>query len=390
MATAKKAKRKHISEHNLALFDRLAATVNADIRPYQRRICAQVLDYIDNDIKSIMLESPTGSGKTYLGLMISKMLHEKYGWNTGWVCMNRTLLEQAAAENIGRKINVPNIKFISMFEKNPPGNIDVLLHDEAQHDAASNAVRLHNILQPKIILGMTATPYRTDSMKLCFEKVVKDIGIAQLIKQGYLSPYNHFAIPNWNRTTVINTFLDGGFERWGKSFIFFLTTEQCEEAFHLLKKRGGSKYAKLCEVVTAKTDRARQLEDFHNGDLQLLIGMKTIAEGVNAPDLKTVFIRDSQRGPTIQMAGRVFRIHQDIPVKQVVQSEMTRYPITKAAMPIEQWLLKDGEWRSLKVNPMISKIAMNTTMLMASMVSAKPNSYLARHSGKRHKWTPDK
>lgn len=384
-ATAKTAKT--INPASLGLFDEILGNINAtrtalEVRPYQRRLCAQTLDFVNEGIKSVMLESPTGSGKTPIGLLIAKMLYQKFGWRCGWVCMNRTLLEQAAAENIARGIDVEGIKFISMFEKDPPTDVDFIIHDEAQHDAASNAARLHNLLKPRFILGMSATPYRTDSVKLCFEKVCKDIGIAQLIKQGYLSPYRHFAIKDWNVSTVVNTYLDGGLERWGKSFLFFLDTEQCEEAQRLLYAAG----IRNSEVVTGKTDRHRQLEDFRKGDLKLLIGMKTIAEGVNAPDLHTVFIRDSQRGPTIQMAGRVFRIFKDIPVKQIVQSEKTKYPMVKTALPVEQWLNKDGVWRSLKPNPKINNIVMQTTLMMGRMVSPPINKYLADRQGKKNRW----
>jgi hypothetical protein len=59
-----------------------------------------------------------------------------------------------------------------MFERNPPA-IDLLVVDEAEHDAASSMAHLHNVIHTKWILGLTATPFRTDQVKLCFVKVVK-------------------------------------------------------------------------------------------------------------------------------------------------------------------------------------------------------------------------
>jgi superfamily II DNA or RNA helicase len=73
---------------------------------------------------------------------------------------------------------------------------------------------LHNIIMPDFVLGMTATPFRTDSMKLCFSKVIKDAGIHQLIQDGYLSRYHHYTIPNWNPNTVAE-FYAADPTRWG-------------------------------------------------------------------------------------------------------------------------------------------------------------------------------
>lgn len=73
----------------------------------------------------------------------------------------------------------------------------ILIHN-CQHDAASSMAHLHSIIQSKWILGLSATPFRCDQIKLCFDKVVTDAGIHQLIKDGYLSPFDHYTIPSWD------------------------------------------------------------------------------------------------------------------------------------------------------------------------------------------------
>ncbi len=335
------------------LFDQFV-TPALQVRPYQKRICTKIHRFTALEgFKTVMVESPTGSGKTCMGLMAARMIQETTGLRVGWMCMNRTLLHQAEAENKAKGINV-KCEFFSMFDKNPP-QVDVLFHDEAQHDAATNAGRIHNEIRPKFIIGLTATPFRTDHVKLCFEKVIKDIGIYELIRQGYLSKYDHYTIKDFSIPNVIDLFVKER-QRWGKSFIFFLTKEQCYAAQTMIEQYGITD----SEVVHADTDRERQLNDFREGKLTCLIGMKTISEGIDAPDLKTVFVRDSAKGPTIQMAGRVFRRHNATPIKQIVQSEQTNWTMLKTAMPETQYLHTEGEWRTLQVNPHINRVAMNS------------------------------
>src|SRR5205823_2713125 len=80
--------------------------------------------------------------------------------------------------------------------------LGMLVVDEAQHDAASSMAYLHNRIQPRFILGLSATPFRADRVKLCFDTVLKDAGIARLIQGGYLSPFHHYTLPAYSPAAV--------------------------------------------------------------------------------------------------------------------------------------------------------------------------------------------
>ena len=130
-----------------------------------------------------------------MGLLIARVLQERLGVRVGWVAMRRYLLDQARAENDDKRIGV-RAEFISMFDKEPPTGLDLLVVDEAQHDAANSMAHLHQLIRPRFILGLSATPYRSDRVKLCFDSVLKDAGIQALIQDGYLSAYHHFTLPS--------------------------------------------------------------------------------------------------------------------------------------------------------------------------------------------------
>jgi len=346
--------------------DDLIAQTAVQPRPYQQRIVGKALEFFaDAGLRSVLIESPTGSGKTVMGLLVARALQERLGVRVGWVAMRRYLLDQARAENDDKRIGV-RAAFLSMFDKDPPAGLDLLVVDEAQHDAASSMAHLHQVIRPRFILGLSATPYRSDSVKLCFDSVIRDAGIASLIQDGYLSPYHHFTLPAYNPRSVVEHYLRDR-TRWGRSIFYFHTLEQCFAANALLKRAGVR-----CDVVTGSSDRDAQLEAFRSGRLDVLSNCLVLSEGFDCPELQTVFCRPSCKGLTIQMCGRVLRKHSAVPVKQIVQCSQTRWPFVRTAVAAAQFAWQHGEWRSLSLNPRINEVAGRTMRALARTRVALP------------------
>ncbi|PQO40824.1 helicase [Blastopirellula marina] len=352
----------------LAVLEDLFEGVDAQPRPYQVRIATKAIqallsanadpfDEFAGSSASVLIESPTGSGKTVMGLAIAQWMQKHFGLSIGWVSMRRNLLSQAQAENIARGFDV-KLELISMFDKDPP-KVDMLIVDEAQHDAAMSMANLHCTIRPQYILGLTATPFRGDRVKLCFDHVIRDAGIHQLIQDGYLSEYHHYTIPEYTPGSVAETYASD-IQRWGKSIVFFHRHDQCVECQEELTLRGIRS-----EIVTAKSDRDRQLAEFISGKLQVLINMNILTEGFDCPDLKTVFCRPSSKACTIQMCGRVFRKHASHAFKQVVQCQQTPHPILKTAAANEQYVWAGDQWNSLKMNRQIEAISQRSRRLIA-------------------------
>jgi superfamily II DNA or RNA helicase len=368
------------------MVDQIIAGTNVQPRPYQRRIVGKVLDmyggnhinkdgHQENAAKSIIIVSPTGSGKTVMGLLAAK------GWqamnpdiHVAWIAMRRNLLKQAESENISKGINVQNIHFVSMFDSEPESLIQakrdgkqiLLVIDEAQHDAASSMTHLHTIIDPSWILGLTATPFRTDKVKLVFDKVIQDAGIHALIQDGFLSRYDHYTIPDWHPETVAKHYSIEP-DRWGKSIFYFKNLTLCMQMQTEL-----AKYGHFAEVVTGDSDWEDQLDRFRDGEVKLLINCMKLTEGFDEPSLHTAWVRDSGKGCTMQMGGRAFRLYNSLPVKNVVQSKNTRWPFIKTAMPELQYLWQEDSWVSLKVNPFTNVINDNARMAIAQSTTKMP------------------
>ena len=340
-----------------------------EARDYQSRIVAKVLGHFAAGVGSVLVESPTGSGKTVMGLAVAADVQRRTGFRVGWCAMRRNLLRQVEREN-GRGFGV-ELTTISMFDKAPPP-VDLLVIDEAQHDGALSMANLHSCLKPKLILGLSATPYRSDRVKLCFEKIIRDAGIHRLIQDGYLSPYRHFTLPDWSPGRVARCYADDS-GRWGKSLMFFHTLAQCAAAQTQLAGRGVRS-----EIVTAKTDRDRQLADFEAGRLDVLVNMLLLAEGFDCPSLQTVFCRPSGKLPTVQMAGRALRRHPALPAKNVVQCAATRHPFPRTAAPAEQYLWQADTWRGVTPNAELDAVCRRMQGLLAQIEPEMPKYVIDR------------
>jgi superfamily II DNA or RNA helicase len=357
----------------------LIAGTDVQPRPYQQRIVGKAVDfYADKGLRSILLDSPTGSGKTVMGLLIAKALQQRLGVRVGWVAMRRYLLAQARAENESRRIGVEAV-YLSMFDREPPTALDLLVVDEAQHDAASSMAHLHQVIQPRFILGLSATPFRADRVKLCFDTVIKDAGIQTLIQDGYLSPYHHYTIPRHTPEEVVAFFVRER-RRWGKTLLYFHTLEQCHRADALLKAHGVRS-----DVVTGSSDREAQLEAFREDRLEVLTNCMMLSEGFDCPELKTVFCRPSCKGVTVQMGGRVLRKHPSLPFKQIVQCSQTRWPFLRTAAAALQYTWVDGQWRSLQANPFINQVNGRALQALAQLPVSLPSYVVQKTARPRHR-----
>lgn len=342
-----------------------------EFRPYQDRIVSKVIKYYyDENLKNLLIQSPTGSGKTLVALSIIKLMQTvEPSLKVSWVAMRKHLLAQADNENRLRGFN-NSINFISMFQYNDLPETDLLIVDESQHDSTNSCAHIHNTVKPKYVLGMTATPFRSDRVKLCFDKVINDAGIGELIRLGYLSQYHHWTIPTWNAEEICQFYIKES-KKWGQSIIFFHRHEQCYEARATLQEASIN-----CEVVTGTSDKEEQLRKFRCGEISVLLNCMMLTEGLDIPSLKTVFVRPSCKGLTIQMAGRVFRKFPGIPIKNIVQCTKTKWPFLRTAMPLKQhkWETNgsEGAWTSIEGNNNSEVGVENITVALAQIVTELP------------------
>ena len=311
-------------------------------RGYQQEAVEKCLKaFTEGGRSSVMLESPVGSGKTYMALELVHRLQDKLGrrLKVGWVAPRHHLLEQMMEEN--RDLHRDNVRPISLFERNPP-EVELVVLDEAHHEATQSCVMLYDRMKPKYILGLSATPLRTDRMKLSFQETVRTCSIGRLMRDGYLSRFNSYLMPRYTPKDVAEHYLKCP-ERWGKSLVYFHTIAECLE-FKRLMAEGGVEV----EVVTSESDKDRQLQRFLENKVRVVANVAMLTEGFDQPDVTSVFARDASRLPTIQMCGRGLRIAPGKEACNIVQSANTKYLFERVAAAKNMFRYQQGRWLALK------------------------------------------
>jgi superfamily II DNA or RNA helicase len=109
-----------------------------------------------------------------------------------------------------------------------------------------------------------------------------------------------------NKLAVLSELVDR--ESYVEHTLFYCAPEQVEATLRLLGLEKGI----LVHRFTAKentTERQRLLSEFARGDLQALVAMKCLDEGVDVPSTRTAFFLASTSNPRefIQRRGRVLR-----------------------------------------------------------------------------------
>lgn len=310
-------------------------------RRYQQEAVQEcVRAFADAGKASVMLTSPVGSGKTYMALETVHRLQVRLGrpLRVGWVAPRHHLLDQMAEAN--GELYRDDIRAVSLFERNPP-EVDMVVLDEAHHEATQSCVLLYEKMKPQWVLGLSATPLRTDRMKLSFQETVKTCSIARLIREGYLSRFDSYLMPHYTPAAVAEHYLASP-ERWGKSLVYFHTIADCVE-FRQRMAEGGIEV----EVVTAETDKDRQLARFLEGKVHVIANVGMLTEGFDSPDVKSVFARDASRLPTIQMCGRGLRTAPGKEVCNIIQSEGTKYLFEKVAPARNLYRFQENRWLAL-------------------------------------------
>ena len=175
-----------------------------ELRPYQRDFCNAVLKDL-GEHKRLLGVLPTGAGKT---IVSAEILH-RYNRSSLFLADAKELVYQAADKIQSWTGIIPDIEMgtsqacgsspiivgttqslARRLDKYYPEDIELIIIDEAHRNTlGSQALRVLNYFSRAKVLGITATPYRSDKKLLSsfYEKVSYEIDLFALIAQGYLS-----------------------------------------------------------------------------------------------------------------------------------------------------------------------------------------------------------
>lgn len=218
------------------------------------------------------------------------------------------------------------------------GRFGLVVVDEAHHAPSSSYRKLLVDLSPNFLVGLTATPWRGDEQTLdsLFGSPVFTMDVVEGMQRGFLAEVDYRMLTDgidWddvarqsrNGLTIkeLNTYLlmpdrDNAMVQVvadkmralaePRVLLFCRSIDHAERLRPLLSSLGIR--AALLHSGLSREERFRNLTSFRNGEIQLLLSIEMLNEGIDVPDVNLVgFLRVTHsRRIFVQQLGRGLRI----------------------------------------------------------------------------------
>jgi ATP-dependent helicase IRC3 len=327
------------------------------LRPYQTEALEAVLSSEAKGINKQLIVLPTGAGKTVIFshlpiirkestpmLVIAHRAELLHQAKNKIQQMNPDLIvEIEQAQNIAGKVDVVVASVPTMgransdrIEKFPKDYFKTIIIDEAHHAAAPTYRRIVDYFQPNLILGVTATPQRSDSTRLIdvFQEIVYYKTIEDLIKQGWLTRLVGYRIKTETDLTEIEV-SDGDFVQSQlqdavnnpnrNASIVAAYQQICQERKTLVFAAGVqhakdlalsfTKNSIVTEVILGETsdeERSTILQKFRNNEIKVLINVGVLTEGFDEPSVQAIILARPTKSTLLytQVVGRGTRLDE--------------------------------------------------------------------------------
>lgn len=312
--------------------------------------------------RGVMLQMPTGTGKTLLFVSIIKDLLEQQDKPKILILAHRhELIEQifdqlSEYEIISTKIvagsidlklipvqiaSVPTLSRDKRLESWKDFGFNYIIVDEAHHVKANTYKRIIRQFSSSKLLGLTATPYRLsdEGFTDTFEELIESESVKAFIDQGFLCEYDYYSIPSkelqrqiqsieigsnldftdrgmfriMNRKTVlsstVNTYLK--YVNGKKGIVY---TVNKDHNSHLCNKF--KEFNIRAEAIDSNTEREvrdKIVKKFRDGEIDVLCNVNIFSEGFDCPDVDFIMLARPTRslGLFLQQVGRGLRPGKD-------------------------------------------------------------------------------
>jgi len=228
-------------------------------------------------------------------------------------------------------------------ENIPPTAFDVVVVDEFHHASAATYRRLLDHLQPKELLGLTATPERADGndvLNYFNGRVAAELRLWDALGQELLSPFHYFAITDGTDLSRV-AWVRGGYDSAQLSGLFtgndarariiikelvdkVIDTSTmralgfCVDVSHaeyMARVFNDANIPALMVSGDGRTGAPRDvaLQKLRNREVNILFSAELFNEGLDVPDVDTVlFLRPTESATVfLQQLGRGLRRTQD-------------------------------------------------------------------------------
>lgn len=326
---------------------------NTEIIPntMQRRALAKLSELHQGNEARALLISATGTGKTYLSALDVRAVAPK---RVLFIAHRKRILE-ASLESYERvlgdaytyglysKANAlkPTCTFAMVntlakhLDEIDPHEFDYIVIDEAHRTGAQGYREILEHLNPDFLLGMTATPSRTDGYDVysLFNHVIAHrITLQDALENEMLAPFHYFGIADlsidgqeqddaaiFSQLTssaraehIAKKIEEYSVEKENrKGLIFCSRNDEAQELSNMLNGLG---YRTL--AISGKTpdfERNAAIERLESGEIEYILSVDILNEGIDIPSLnQIIMLRPTESAIVfVQQLGRGLRKHED-------------------------------------------------------------------------------
>jgi len=315
------------------------------LRQYQNDGIHKINEKWDEGIRSILFQSPSGTGKTVLFSEIARQCYTN-DRKILIVVHRKELVEQAKDKLFNNGVDAGiimsgvladytksvQIASIQTLMKRERPDAEFIIIDEAHHAKATTYRKLWDMYPNAKFLGLTATPIRLngEGFEDIFDELIVSDSIQKFISGGFLVPVDHYvgSIPELSRVKLrggdyenfplsiqmmkkniladlVSTYKDKCHEK--SAIVFAVNIEHSNQIVALYNKNGIS--AAHIDATTSTKERERIILDFKNKKIQVVSNVEIITEGFDFPECEVVQLARPTKSLSLylQMVGRVLR-----------------------------------------------------------------------------------
>jgi superfamily II DNA or RNA helicase/HKD family nuclease len=228
---------------------------------------------------------------------------------------------------------------------------DYIVIDEFHHAAAPSYQKILSNIQPKFLLGLTATPERQDGhdvLDICNYNIAYEIRLSEAINRGWLLPFHYFGIADelvdyqsikWRSgkfdpealetalileervDSILRHSLEKGYDAKRRATIGFCAgVRHAKFMADAFTRRGFVSKAVVGEMTADERQLIYERFAAPNDPLEWLFVSDILNEGIDIPEINSIlFLRPTESpGLFLQQLGRGLRLHPDTEVLTVL------------------------------------------------------------------------
>ncbi len=317
------------------------------IRPYQQDLIDRTRALMHQGVRSIILQAPTGAGKTLLTAKMLKTAADK-GFRAIFSVHRIELIRQSmrAFHSVGvhhgiiapgfledpkPMVQIASIQTLSrrLHKVKPPR---LFIIDEAHHTPAGSWSKVLKAFPNAYHIGLTATPERLDGKGLgdWFKEIIHGPSVASLIEEGFLCSYRLYA-PGGVSVAGVSTRM-GDFAKAELGAAADKPTITGDAIKHYQRLASGKRAVVFCVSIehskhvvqqfnaagipaahvdgeTETYERDARIKQFEAGEILVLSNVELFSEGFDLPAIEcAILLRPTKSlGLYLQQVGRSLR-----------------------------------------------------------------------------------